>query len=517
MIDAKVRTKSMPVGLGTRFARALFILCWALLFFFTAAGIASFLKLEELSGDDWWFGLLKSGTLAFVVVAGLTHALADWHKKKSAGAFICMLIFFLISASASMNYWYRSMRGDIKTVEVFNLQLDAVVSELARAYDRAESVVKALAALSGESTQKKELEKEHGYTCERQTKKDVEGPRFRFRRDDAALFEGIHISVKSLPASLKDRIAEVQAVKPTAGQLGQALTDLRAASNTGTSVTRDSAWEQAKEKLKKRAADDGQPQKDGKKVFFCADPSIRVQAESAVKRIEELQQIKMPTIEVPDFSKIADSLKIFGLIYDWNSWGKPGGLSISDGIAFAIAIIVEITMARSAGAFVNRLAGDSVLDRLPSALDHDPALTLAVVRALGDDPDPKVLEVMSLIERNERKLFGFRRLVVLYGSEDPDQKRLAWNAPIMKEMDLIEQDSFIFSSLRVRVSLSYFLSYLFSGKYYRRIELFRIKDESFDKIRMREFIARVRDLSPNGPSSEPPRQDNTVPWLQAAE
>ena len=501
------------ISLGTKINRFVFLLCAIALFVFTANGFAAFLKVEKLSGLEWWYGWLKAGTPALIVVAALTLSLAKWHQKKSAITLLFIVLFFSISFAASMNYWFRSMRGEVKTVEIFDVQRDGAVKQMSSAHDHIDNVVTALFALATESRQKADTENSDGNTCERQTAK-IKGPRYRFRRDDAARFEGIYASVKHIPSTLKDKIAAAQAIKPLPGEkLAHNVSELRSAVNATESAQLDPALEQAKKELTARVADDGKPRKDGNVTFSCPDESIRTQAEAAVKRIEGFSKLKMPSVEIPDFSEVADSLKVFSLAYDTKSWGKPGGLSISDGIALLIAIAIELGMASTASAFSLRLAGENVIDRLPDALDRDPTLTLAVVRALGDDPDAKVREVMTLIERHEKRLFGFRRLVVLYGSEDAEVSRLAWNASIMERMGLIEADSFIFASLRVRASLPYW----FQRKHHNRMEIFRIKDDAFDEIRLREFVARVRATLSDTQSPEPPRQDNEPQWQQAAE
>jgi hypothetical protein len=119
---------------------------------------------------------------------------------------------------------------------------------------------------------------------------------------------------------------------------------------------------------------------------------------------------------------------------------------------------------------------------------------------------------MTLIERHEMRLFGYRRLVVLYGSDDASSQKLAWNASIMRDLDMIDEDSFLLASLR----LSAVVALWRQGKRYDRMEIFRVKDRAFDKLRAREFIARVREDLDGPITPGPGMQDNTH-WRQAAE
>jgi len=319
--------------------------------------------------------------------------------------------------------------------------------------------------------------------------------------------------VKDIPSILKSKIGEIQALNPVAGEtLAQDLARLRAAANAAISVQRDPALAQAKEQLRARVDEDGRARQDGKTTFSCPDPSIRNQAEATAKRIEEIGKIVMPDIEVPDMTEITESLKIFGALLDSKKWGQPGGLSISDFAILLFAAALELIMTGTAGSFAFSLTEDSAIDRLPRDMDRDPRLALSIVRAFAGDPDPYVRQVMTMIERHEMRLFGYRRLVVLYGSDDASSQKLAWNASIMRDLDMIDEDSFLLASLRLSAAVALWRQ----GKRYDRMEIFRVKDRAFDKIRAREFIARVReDLDgPHTPSPVP--QDNT-PWRQAAE
>ncbi|TQF40097.1 hypothetical protein UNPF46_11580 [Bradyrhizobium sp. UNPF46] len=506
------KPRKRRTGLATAMGRSIFVLCAVALFVFTANGIASYLKLDTLTGQDWWIGFGKAAGPALIVVGVLTLALARWHEKKSFSTFCVLLFCFLVSFAASMNYWFRAMRGETKTIEVYDTQRSEVVRQLSIARDQMGLVVTDLEKLATESSNKRDLEKTKGNTCERQTKPKP-GERYLFRKADAERFEGINASIKHIPTRLQDEITSVQNVKPTPGKgFATNLNTLRSALNTLQSAQSDLALEQARKDLAGRVAEDDKPRSEGKVVFYCPDLFIRGLAQGAAKRIEGFQTLRAPAIEVPDFSQAADSMQVFAMVLDRPNWFKPGGLSVSDVIALIMALTIEIGMASTASAFSRRLVSESAIDRLPEILDRDPDFAMAVVRTLAGDPDQKVREVMDLIESHEKRLFGYRRLVVLYGSKDEGARKLAWNASAMQKMGLIEPDSFLFASLRLRASMPY----LFKRGVYDRLEVFRIKDDAFDELRLREFVVRVN--AEVARVNEPPQQDNEPPrWQQAAE
>lgn len=221
------------------------------LFIATADGFAALLQAKDWDPKGWGLAIL----LAAVVDALLVGAVLEWLKTGKLAALIAMLLFMNASAVASINFWYRHIRGSEKTVEIFNVQRDAALQQLIFVRDRIDEAKSGLSGLSTYSKSMATREVAKGDTCGRFAA--IPGPRQRFRDGDANFFAGLEQGFAGIPPRISAEIEVVRNLRPRPGEtLAADLDRLRLALGNANSVLHDPALPQIAEALRERIAED---------------------------------------------------------------------------------------------------------------------------------------------------------------------------------------------------------------------------------------------------------------------
>lgn len=464
------------------------------------ASIDGFSALLQAKGWDvgrWGPAIL----LAVLIDIMLAASMLQWHKNRTA--LVPMLFFMLVSGAASMNFWYRMIRGAEKTTEIFEVQREAALGDLIAVRDRIDG---AASTLSGAAAHSKEMaikEASDGNTCGKS--RGIPGPRQRFRDADANFFSSLERDISSVPPRISAEIEAVRALQPRPGEtLAADLGRVRLALGNAESVMHDPALPRIAEALRKRIADDMIDRREGQVVFNCADPAIRSHAGNALVRIEKLPSSTIQVV-VPDLSSASESFKVFGLLFDWKTWGQKGGLSVADAAVIVLSIAVELAAYWSARGFAHGLQPERVLEQLPGAIDFVPDTALRFIRVLTDKPDPRIQWFCAVLERYQASIGLHDRLVVAHGCADQRAIDLAWAAPILVAVGWAKRDRWLPGLV---VSAIAWWKWPETRGCERR-ETFRIERKVFDELRLAEVLARVRR------EEQPVRDATSADWAPA--
>lgn len=489
-----------------RIKRVAFPVTAVALFVATADGCAALLHIQDWNDPRW----ILAGLLAAIADAALVSNLLDWQKKRRLSALLFAAIFMFVSGMASVNFWWRHIRGSEKTTEVFSLQQTVALQALLPLRDRLQEAAAGLSQLAAYSRDMSEREVKNGDTCGIHAK--IPGPRQRFRTDDARFFAGLQNDIAAVPARLSAEIETVRTLRPVPEQtLEQDAGRLRHAMTNAYSVTRDPALGRIADTLRKRVADDNLDRLEGKTRFNCADASIRSQAGNVIARLDAVLNARLPEISVPNFTSATDGLRVLGLIFDYSSWGKPGGLSVTDAGIIFIALIIELALYSSSRGFARQVATDRRLRDLPLELNFIPDAALGFVRALMEEPDPHVRDFCAGLARYTARIGLQDRLIVAHGCSDPRAVALAWRAPALAAIDgWLERD---------RLVLGFLINMIGWWKWPEtrgcsRRETFKVNRETLDELHLAEIVSRMR--AKDVPFSPQP-QDNWPGYQQAAE
>jgi hypothetical protein len=419
-----------------------------------------------------------------------------------------MVLFMLASGVASTNFWFRLIRGSEKTIEIFELQRDATLQQLIFVRDRIDETKSGLAGLSEYSQTMATREVAKGNSCGQFAA--IPGPRQRFRNGDANFFAGLEHDLSSIPPRIAAEIDAVRALQPRPGETLLADLDrLRLALNNVASVLHDPALPQIAEALRKRIAEDPLDRKESKTVFNCADPAIRAQAANALARIEKLPTTTID-VAAPDFTSPSESLHVLKLVASWRTWGEKGGLSVSDGAVLAFAVLLELALLWSARGFARGLRPERVLEELGPAIDLVPDTALGFIRALIDEPDPRVRWFFRLLARYSTTIGFHDRLVVAHGCKDARTVDLTWLVPTLVAIGWAKRDRWVPGFL---VDVIGWWNWPETRGCERR-ETFRINRAAFDELHLGEVIARMRA---QGQSPGVDAHRGLIPSLQPAE
>lgn len=468
------------------------------LFVATADGIGALLNAHFL--DVWSWALALS--LAAVVDAVLISALLDWLKTRRLVALSFMLLFMGVSGAASINFWYRQIRGSEKTVELFNLERDNVLQGLVTLRDRLAEAGNGLANLAEHSKKMAKREVEGGDTCERQTQKKP-GPRQRFRDSDAMFFEGLNKDLEPIPPRLDTEIAVVRGLAPNAGPtLIEADRRIKQAATTASSIVNDPALGHIVSELRRRVAEDQNNRVDGRTTFNCADSTVRTLAGTAIARIEKLP--KMRPIVIVDWSKPGGGLGILPLLVNFTTWGTPGGLSGVDAIVVLLAVLVELALVWTARGVARAVPPERVLPHLQCSTSEFSDGALAFVRELSRAPDPEIRELAEIIERYRiRFLLVGDVIVVSVGSNDARAQKLEWLAPILVAVGWARRTRMLPNSMFRAIAWWRWKE----TRGCQRRDVFRLDIAAMDELRLAEVLSRMRN---SGTAGGTPSQDEST-------
>ena len=361
-----------------------------------------------------------------------------------------------------------------------------------------DEAVTGLAQLSSYSSGLADREVKDGNTCGVSPK--VEGPRQRFRKRDADFFAGLQRDLSPIPPRIKAEIEAVRALRPVPGEtIAADAARLRLALSNAGSVLRDPAIPRIADELRNRINDDGMDRWEGRVKFNCADAAIKSQAGNALSRIEKLPTLNIQ-VTAPDFTSASEGLRIVPLLLDFRTWGQKGGISPVDAAVVFFAILIELALFWTARGFARDMRPERMLERLPGRIVLVPDDALDFVRALTEDPDPRVRELCRLLQRYQARIGFSDRLVVSHGCEDKRANDLAWYAPTLVEVGWLTHDRWVF------------LPFVNAVGWWKwpetrgcdRRETFRIEGNAFDELHLAEVIARMRDRK-----QPPPPQPGT--------
>ena len=313
---------------------------------------------------------------------------------------------------------------------------------------------------------------------------------------DANFFAGLEHDLSAIPPRITAEIDAVRALHPQPGATLPADIDrIRLALGNVTSVLHDPALPQIAEQLRKRIAEDQLGRKEGKTTFNCADQAIRAQATNALARIEKLPATTID-VSVPDLTSPSESLHVLKLLANWRTWGENGGLSFSDGAVLAFAVLLEIALLWSARGFARGLRPERVLEELAPAIDLVPDTALGFIRALIDEPDPRVRRFFSVLARYTATIGFHDRLVVAHGCKDSWTVDLAWVLPTLVAIGWAKRDRWLPSILVDAIGWWRWSE----TRGCERRETFRINRAALDELHLGEVIARMRA---RGQASDP--------------
>ncbi len=474
------------------------------LFIATSDGFAALLQAKDWDLKRWGLAVL----LAAVLDAVLISSILEWLKTRAFTALLAMAVFMTASAAASTNFWYRLIRGSEKTVEIFDVQRDTALQQMIFVRDRIDEAKSGLSGLSAYSGSMALREVAKGDTCGQFAA--IPGPRQRFRQADANFFAGLEHDLSAIPPRISAEIDAVRALHPEPGvTLAAALDRLRLALSSVASVLHDPALPQIADLLHKRIAEDQLDRKDGKTTFNCADPAIRAQAANALARIEKLPATTIE-VSVPDLTSPSESLHVLKLLADWRTWGEKGGLSFTDGAVLAFAVLLEIALLWSARSSARGLRPERVLEELGPAIEFVPDTALGFIRALIDEPDPRVRWFFRVLARYIAHIGFHDRLVVAHGCQDARTIDLAWVLPTLVAIGWARRDRWLPNILVDAIGWWRWPE----TRGCERRETFRINRAAFDELHLGEVIARMRT---QGQSSAANEHGALVPTLQPAE
>jgi hypothetical protein len=444
-----------------------------------------FLALLQAKGFDpltWILAFMIAALIDFLLVS----AVIDWKKAGSIGALLTLIVLVPVSGALSTNLYYRLARGDAKTTETFNVQRAPVVDELVELQDRTAAVVNGLASLRQLSDQLADREVKEGNTCGLFAK--TTGPRQRFRRQDQTFFHGLENALAAIPPRITTQIDAVRALKALPGaSLEDDLSKLRLAVSNAGSIVRDPALDQVRQALRKRIEDDAKDRFEGQVKFNCADNAIVTQAETVLARLNNLPKFAMK-IEVPDYTKASEGLRIFSLLANWRDWGKPGGLTGIDFGVMLIMLVVEFGLIASAGSYVRNLRSERPLDFFPDNFDMRPEKVMALIRAITEEPDARVRQFCHLLQRYKARIGFHDRIFVAYGTNDPAAMFLEWVMPTLVAAGLAKRDRWV---LQTAVSAVGAIRWPETRGCYRR-ETFRVAPQVLDEIHLAELVYRMQ-------------------------
>jgi hypothetical protein len=456
----------------------------AMLVLFIASTDGFVALLQAQGWDPWRWGLAV--LLAVLVDIMLAVSILEWHRSPSLSAGIAMLAFMAFSGGASVNLWYRTIRGAEKTTEIFDVQRDAVLRDLIIVRDR---IAEAKSGLSGASAYSKRMaddEKSTGNTCGKS--RGDPGPRQRFRDADANFFASLERDLSSIPPRISAEIDTVRALQPQPGKtLAADLGRLRLAVGNAESVLHDPALPRIAEALRNRIAEDTVDRREGKIVYNCADPAIRSEAGNVLARIQKLPTATSQVV-VHDLTSPSETLSVFGL-FNPKNWGEKGGLSVADILIIAFSVFCEFAAFWSGRGFARGLKPERSLEHLPAAIDFDPDTALRFIRALTDQPDPRVQWFCRVLTRYQASIGLHNRLFVAYGCTDQRMIDLAWAAPILVAIGWLKRDRWLPGLLVTGIARWKWPE----TRGCERRETFRIEQTVFDELHVAEVVARMRE------------------------
>lgn len=179
---------------------------------------------------------------------------------------------------------------------------------------------------------------------------------------------------------------------------------------------------------------------------------------------------------------------MLALVFNWRTWGEKGGLSVPDGAVVILALLIEIALVWSGRGFARGMRPDRVLEQLPPEIDFVPDGALDFLRALIDEPDPRIRWFISVLARYTT-IIGFHdRLVVAHGCSDSRTAGLAWVVPTLVAVGWAKRDRWLPTTL---VDVIGWWKWPETRGCERR-ETFRIKRVAFDEMHLGEVIARMR-------------------------
>jgi hypothetical protein len=154
------------------------------------------------------------------------------------------------------------------------------------------------------------------------------------------------------------------------------------------------------------------------------DATIRSQAANALARIEKLPSTAI-AFYAPDLTRPSEGLRVLALAFNWRTWGEKGGLSVPDGAVVILALLIEIALVWSGRRFARGMRPDRVLEQLPPEIDFVLDGALDFLRALIDEPDPRVRWFFSVLARYTT-IIGFHDRLVSLPTVALIAARLIW-------------------------------------------------------------------------------------------
>lgn len=454
----------------------------AVLFIATADGLAALLNAGIL--DLWTWSLAIA--LAAVVDAVLISALFEWLRTREFVALCVLLIFMAASGAASVNFWYRHIRGSVKTVETFDVQRDAVSRNLVTLLDRLNQAKTGLDDLNVYSADKAKEEALNGGTCGQKTAR-IEGPRARFRAADAAFFAGLSQGISSIPGRLQSEIDTVRSLIPEPGSaLTEAGRRLELAVANASSIRNDPGLTQLAAELRQRIDDDAVERVDRGTQFFCPDARITAMARTVVGRIEGLPE--MAPVTIVDWTTAGGGLHILPLLLDWKTWGKPGGLSGVDAAVIFLAVLVEFALLWTARGYARAQPPERILPALARSTADVPADALKFVDALAQPADRNVRRLIALIEKYRASLGLGDLVIVSHGTHDEDAEALAWSISIFRSVGWARRARLVPNAL-LNV---YGWWHWKETRSCKRREAFWLDLDALDELRLAEVSSRMR-------------------------
>jgi hypothetical protein len=487
-----MRQISVPAGIPSQLGYWLILL---------TVGAAMTVSIASLLASElgWVLGSVLGLLLAIAIEWLFATSLLTWRRERRIGLLLLVCLFGMISVFADAPLIFRIMRGHALTTAGFEEQRSAATRDIIIAREQLASAAAAATRLADYSRLRADEEARIGNTCEKSNGKP--GPRSRFRQAEAESFKATAEAIAASSQRLDGAVAAVQALKPEVGEaLRAALQRLDGGIATAFSIVRDPALAALAANFDKRTQEDADERRDPKtgETFHCPDPTIRDSAKSIAQQLRSLPELKQrpQVVDFTDPNAVIVELPVRLMATIVAGPGRPGTLTGIDIAALIAAVVFEMALV---GAVMLKPVDPAIGRRVRAARGAFACLTDAelggFLHLLGE-PDVRIGQLFSLIDRYRMRMWPFDLVVVAHGTSNADLNRMGHVLPVLSALGWARRYYLIPGTV---VALTAWRRWPeMRGCCFR--EVFRIKLTAFDELRLAELCSRMHRRGETGPT-----------------